>query len=507
MSAGNVRIARNTLYLYARLLVVMFISLFSVRIIIQELGEQGYGTFNVVAGFVTMLGFIGTTMTPGIQRFFNYEIGLRGEEAATDVLSAALKIQFVASAIVLLLFETIGLWYVNNIMNLPRDRMTEINILFQFAIFSLIFNILVVPYNAFVIAKEHMNCYAIISIIESISKLGIAYAIGLFSSNRLAIYGFLLLCIAGLNFLAYFLYSRKLFPWLRFKMHPKKNLIISILTFSGWNSLSTVTNIGKGQGVNLLLNYFFGVGINAANAIVTQVYSAVQTFSLNICTAFRPQVVEAYAKSDYNRTISLFYSMSKSSYAMAIFIFIPLILQLQFVLHLWLGNVIPDYTADFIIITLIIVAIGSLNTPITIIIFANGNIKWYTLLYTTLLLCIPIGWLSFECGASPLSIFWITLGLMIIIQCASLVLLKKYLPYSYSVYFKDVIFPLAIFTFLAPLLPFLIFKCNISNEVINFLCVCIASLLSSSICGYYILLSKKQRNNIRDILNKYIKIN
>lgn len=503
MSSGNIRIAKNTVYLYIRLLVVMFISLFSVRIIMQELGEQGYGTFNVVAGFVTMVGFIGTTMTPGIQRFFNYEMGQRGEFAASDVLSAAIKIQIVASLIVLILFETIGLWYLNNIMNLPQELRTEINLLFQFAIFSLILNILVVPYNAFVIAKEHMNCYAIISIVESLAKLGIAYAIGFFTSNRLAIYGLFLLGISILNFLSYYIYSRKLFPWFTFKWQAQKNLIMPILSFSGWNTLSSATNIGKGQGVNLLLNYFFGVSINAANAIVTQVYSAVQVFSLNICTAFRPQIVESYAKCDFNKTISMFYTMSKCACAMVIIILIPLILQLPFVLHLWLGNIIPEYTTEFINITLMIIAVGSLNTPITIVIFANGNIKWYTLLYASILLCIPIGWLAFENGASVTSIFWITLILTGIIQCASLLMLKRYLAYSIKVYLRTVIIPLIVFSILASLLPLSISRCNINHEVIKFLCVCSSSLLSSAFCVYYILLSKTQRNFLILTIKKY----
>lgn len=500
MASSNARIAKNTIFLYFRLIIVVLISLFTVRVIMQELGEEGFGTFNVVAGFVTLVGFIGTTMTTGIQRFFNFEIGSRGEKAANEVYSAAIKIQVVAALIAILIFETIGLWYVNSVMNLPEKRMTEINFLYQFAILSLVLNILTVPFNAFVIAKEHMNSYAVISVVESVLKLVIACALSLFSDNRLAIYGFLLLVIAFFNFLAYYIYCRHLFPWLKYTQ--ESDLIKPILTFSGWNSLSSVANIGKGQGVNLLLNYFFGVGVNAANAVVTQIYSAVQMFSINICTAFRPQLVESYAKRDFKRSLSMVYIMTKSAYAMVYMLCIPIYLELSFILELWLGNNIPLYTIDFTVITLLIILVGSLNTPVSMIIYANGNIKWYTIVYSGIVLCIPIGWLAFTAGAQPTNIFWITLMLMIIIQFLSLIIMKKHITYSYKEYLSKVIFPIVLFSLFTPIVPYLVKQCGITNNFIELLTVCICTLISCSITAFGILLSSEQKKILITKLKK-----
>lgn len=468
----------------------------------QELGEEGFGTYNVVAGFVSMVGFIGTTMTTGIQRFFNFEIGKKGDQAAIDVYSAAIKIQMWAALIVIIAFETCGLWYLNSVMNLPTDRMVEINYLYQFATISLILHILVVPFNAFVIAKEHMNCYAIISIIESVSKLCIAYALCLFPQNRLAIYGFLLLLISLFNFLAYFIYCRRLFPYLKYSKTTENNFVRAILTFSGWNSLNAVTNIGKSQGVNLLLNYFFGVAINAANAIVTQIYTAIQLFSLNICTAFRPQLVESYAQNNFKRTLSMFYTTTKSAYAMVYMLCIPLYLELPYIINLWLGDNVPLYTLDFTAITLLIILAGSLNTPVTMVIYANGNIKYFTLAYSGILICLPAGWIAFSLGASPTSIFWITLLLMILIQVASLIIMKLYIEYSYKEYLLRVILPIIIFSILTPIIPSLIKYYGISDRFIELIVMCVSSLICCSIIAYMAFLSSEQKKILITKLKK-----
>lgn len=496
MAIDNIKIARNTIYLYIRLLFVMLVSLFTVRVIMRELGEEGVGTFNVVAGFVSMLGFIGTTFTTGIQRFFNIEIGVRGEQAAIEVYSTSLKIMVSAAFMILILFETIGLWYVNNIMNLPRGRMYEINILYQSAIWSLVFNVLVIPFSSFVIAKEHMNWYAVVSIIESIAKLGIAYLLSIFLSNRLAVYGIFLLIIAIFNFFAYLLFCRRLYPWLRYTNQPQENLIKPILIFSGWNTLSSVANIGKGQGVNLVLNYFFGVTINAANAVVTQIYSAVQLFSINICTAFRPQLIESYAQKKYKHTVSMIYIMTKMGYGMVYMLCIPIYLELSYILNLWLGDNIPFYTIEFTRVTLLIILIGSLNTPISIAIYANGNIRSYTIIYSCILLCLPIGYLSFWFGAPAIAIFWIIFILMCIIQFVSLVIMKRRIEYSYKDYIFKVFLPITIFTISAPIVPWMIHNCDFETGFVRFIAVSFSSLIWSILIAFILFLTLEQRKKV-----------
>ena len=459
----------------------------------RELGIDGFGIFNVVAGFVTMLGFIGTTMTTGIQRFFNYEIGKNGEDAAVSVYSSAIKIQFYISVIIFLLFETVGLWYVNSVMKLPPERVPEVNGLYQFAIVSLLLNVMVVPFNAFVISKEHMNFYAIVSIAENVLKLAIAYSLSLFQSYRLVVYGVLLMLVAVLNFVCYILFCKKYYPGLKYIRVRDNKMMKSILEFSGWNAVSAFANIGRGQGVNLLINYFFGVAVNAANAIVTQIYSAVQLFATNICMAFRPQLTESYARGDYRTAKTMFFDMSKFAFAMVMAICIPLYLELPFIFNIWLGENIPEHTELFTKITLGVVLIGSLNTPVSIVIFANGNIRQYILAYSSMCLCIPFGWIAYRLGAEADSVFYITLALMTIVQLWSLAILRNYLEYEYSDYLKSVISPIALFVLLAPVLPSLAEVLLNIDGIVKFLIVGLADVLSCSLIFLYGVLSRKQR--------------
>lgn len=461
-----------------------------------QLGVEGFGVFNVVAGFVTMLGFVGTSMSIGIQRFFNYEIGVRGETAVVDVYSSALKIQIGIAVIIVCLFETIGLWYVNNIMNLPLERIGEINWLYQFAIVSLLLNMLVIPYSAFVMAKEHMNWYATISMIDAILKLLIVLSLSLFDDNRLAVYGFMLMMVTLFNFCSYYVFCKILYPYFKYSHNAGKNLAKPILKFSGWNILGSFANIGKTQGVNLLLNYFFGICINAANAIVTQIYGAVQAFSLNICMAFRPQLTESYAKKDFERSLEMMYMMSKCAFVMVATICIPLFLELPFVLHVWLGGDVPEHTDSFAYITLLVVLVGSLNTPVSQVVLANGNISRYMIIYSMICLCLPVGWIAFYMGAPAISIFWITLVLMIIIQVLSLITMKRYIDYSYAEYLLRVIVPCLKFIIFAPIIPIIVCYIYNENSWAQFISVVICSLIASVLIAFQLILSNSQKTQV-----------
>lgn len=480
----------------------MLISLYTVRVIMNELGIDGFGIYNVVAGFVTMVGFIGTTITVGIQRFYNYEIGKHGDQAAPLVYTAAIKIQSIISLGIVLVFESFGLWYIYNVMNLPAGKMTEIMWLYQFSIISLLLNVLIVPFQAFTISKEHMNFYAVLSVLETLLKLGGVYCLSLFGSYRLAIYGGIIMFITLLNFLSFYIFCKKKYPYLRTINISGSGIIRSILSFSGWNVISAFANIGRGQGVNLLLNYFFGVAINAANAIVTNIYSAVQLFATNICIAFRPQLTEAYARNDFGTTRTMFFYMSKFAFIMVMAICIPIYLELPFILKIWLGTEIPKFTEIFTKITLLTILIGSLNTPVSVVIYAHGNIRSYIIVYSCVCLCVPFGWIAFHYfNAPPTAVFYITLALMIVIQICSLCILKKRLDYSYLEYIKTVLIPILIFSALAAILPILT-KIIINNPgFTEFFLVGLSDIIGSSIVIYSLILTKSQRKILRSKFN------
>ena len=504
---ANKRIARNTIWLYLRLIIATLISLYSVRIVMNELGVEGFGLYNVVAGFVTTIGFIGTAMTSSIQRFYNFEIGKNGERSIISIYSNALKIQFWCSAIIIILFETIGLWYLYNVMVIPPDKFTAACWIYQFAVFSIIFGVMVVPYSAFVISKEHMGTYSIISTIDAVGKLAIALSLCLFDSMKLEMYGFLMMLLNLFNFACYFVFCKIKYPWLKYSNSNKNAHIKNILTFTGWNTLGSFTNMGRVQGVNLTLNYFFGVAVNAANAITTQIYSTIQLLSLNICMAFRPQMVEEYARGNMDRVKSLFYHMTKLEYTMVYAICVPLALNIDFVLNVWLGDNNPQYTNEFTIITLLMVLSGSLHTPIAQIFYANGNVKWLNIIYSSLCLGIPIAWIAyyFECNVD--AIFWILVIFTIFIYVSSLLLMKTVFTFSICEYCKSVAYPLVCFTVITPIVPLLFyFYADWDSEWLRFLISCALSLISSILGFIYFILPKNYRtelyNTIKTMINK-----
>lgn len=502
--SGNIRIAKNTLYLYIRLFVVMIVSLFSIRVILNQLGINDFGIFNVVAGFITTIGFVGSVLTSGIQRFYNYEMGQRGVLAAIEVFSSAVKILIWCSGAILILFETIGVWYLNTIMVLPSQSLTSANWLYQFSVLSLISNIAVIPYNSFVISREHMDFYAVVSTLESFGKLFIALSLGFFPEIKLEMYGFLLFLISLINFLCYFIFCRIKYGWLIYKRIHNSIFVKKILSFSGWNSLNAFTNIGRTQGINLLLNYFFGVAINAANAITVQIYSTVQLFSLNICTAFKPQLVASYANSEFARVKNLFYIMSKVEYAMVFTICIPLILHLDFILKIWLGSSIPDYTSKLTLVALIIILFGSLHTPITQIFYAEGNLKWFNIIYSLHCLCIPLGWIAFRYNLPANSIYIISLIITIIILSLSLGLMKKFFRYDIMDYTKKVLLPICIFSILTSIPPIIFNVICECNNWIKLSSTCLICFISASISFYYFILNSSQRKTIKTRVQVFI---
>lgn len=462
----------------------------------NQLGVEDYGLYNVVAGFVSTLGFISSTMTTSIQRFLNFEMGRGGDSAAISIYSAAIRIQSGCCILIVILAESVGIWYINNVMVIPPESLTAANWVFQFAIVSLLVSILTVPFSAFAISKEHMDLYAILSTSEAVLKVGFAFSLSLFDGMKVEIYGLLMLVLNIINFLGYYIFVKTKYPWLKFDKRYNKEHIRNILSFSCWNALNAFTTMGRVQGVNLILNYYFGVIVNAANAIVTQIYSAVQMFSINICMAFRPQLVEEYARQNFEHVKTLFYNMSKLEFAMVCAMCVPLSIEIDFLLQIWLDDNVPEYTAQLSRITLLTVLAGSLHTPITQIFYANGNVKWFNLLYCAKLLSLPIGWCGFHFGASPSFIFWSILILTTAILVISVVLMKSEFTFKIWEYLKDVICPCIAFIVFTSIPPMLYHYYVSSEAWAKFFITCGISLVSSIAGLLYIILTKSQRQEI-----------
>lgn len=499
MDHTNQRIAKNTLFLYIRFAIVMIANLYITRSVLTALGASDFGIYNVVCGFVAMFGLLNTSMTNGIQRFYNYELGKNGDAAVAKVFNTAIIVQMVLAAVLILLAETIGLWYLNAQMVLPAMRTGAANWIFQFAVVSLLFVIFQIPYSAAVLSYERMDFYTIVSIVEIGLKLIVVVALPYLIGDGLIIYGASLMGVTILSFVFYYFYCFRYFPTLRFQRRFDKDQFKSMVSFSGWHMLSTSAFLVKSQGVNVLINAFFGTIVNAANGIAAQISSAIQTFSMNLVTAFKPQLTQSYAVGNYRRTEQLMCVMSKMSYILMSILAIPVLVEMDYVLHIWLGDTIPEHTGIFATLTIVAMMIGVLNTPITQVVHSVGNIKLYEIITSVVIFAIlPISWIFLKLGFDVESVFYVTIIMMLINQIASLLVLRRVFEFNLGKYVLSVVVPCALITVSA-----LVVSIGIANlmsdSFLRFVIVTIVNLLVVAAVAM-LTLNKAERDETKKMI-------
>lgn len=493
-SANNKRIAKNTMFLYFRMGFILIVSLFSTRIVLQALGVEDYGIYNVVSGFVTMFAFLNTSMSNGVQRFYNFSLGRKNDYSITEVYNTSLQIQAILAVVLFVLLETVGLWYMYNEMVIPEDRFNSALWVFQFSVVSLLVIVMQIPYSAAIMAYERMDYYAYVSIFDVLAKLGIAYAVKFSDSDRLLLYGFLNFIVTSIGFVLYYLYAIQHFRELKTVFRVKKDLFKPMLSFSGWNVFGSFAYMLKSQGLNMLLNVFFGPVVNAARGVSAMVMSGVQGFQANIVIAFRPQLVQSYASGDNDRVLKLFYTLSKASFILLAMLSLPLIMEIDYVLHLWIGNDIPAYTSAFTILVLINMVISSLNTPISQVVHATGKMKTYQL-GTSLIVCsiLPISWLVLKIGLNPTSVYWVSIIVSLFNQLICNLLLKHVFRYSMMDYCKNVVFPCAVYSLIVP--STLYFTVNLlPSSFLRFILTGILSIVMTTIVSYLFVLNKMEKD-------------
>lgn len=441
--SSNVRIAKNSFYMSIRMIVVLCVTLFSTRIILNALGVGDYGIFNVVAGFVSLFSFLSTSMSNSIQRFYNFEYAKNGNMGANLVFNTSFIIQLILAVIIVALLEIFGPWYIQNKMVLPVARLNTALALFQFSVISFICVIIQAPFLAAVMAHERMGFYSIVSVLDALLKLTIAYVLSFLGGDSLLMYGLLLVVASLIILTIYASYARSKFVEIRFSLSIDKQLLKSMLTFSGWNLLGSSSGVMKEQGVNLIMNLFFGPVVNAAKGVATQVNNGIQSFVSNIIVPVRPQLVQSYSLGNIERVMRLTFSVSKFSSYVLYLISLPLLYEIDYVLRLWLGMNIPEYTASFIRIVIITSFISNLNGAISGVVHASGKMKNYQLFGAIVnVMSLPIVYFALRLGGSP------QLG-MVLVGCITLVnqivcmlVLKTIVSYSIGDYVCKVIFPL-----------------------------------------------------------------
>lgn len=503
-SANNKRIAKNTAFLYVRMFFNLVVSLYTTRAILSALGVIDFGIYNVVAGFVGMFAFLNTSMTNGIQRFYNYSYGKEGAEGLKQVYITSLQIQWVVAFILFILLETVGLWYVNNKMVVPLERMGTVNYIYQFSVISLLFVVFNVPYNAAIIAHERLDYYAIVSIVETILKFVFALVIPYITTDRLFLYGAFMLGISILNFTFYYVYCKLKFKEINFQWWLDKGLFKSMISFTGWNMFGTFAFMLRSQGITVLLNSFFGVAVNAAQAIAAQVQSAILGFSNNVVVAFRPQMVQAYARRENSRVKSLFYSLSKISYLVLFMLSLPVCIEVSTILQLWLGDGYAEYTESFVILVLANMVLSCLHTPIVTIIHASGRIRLFQIVTSTIACSvIPISWILLKYGMPPLTVYWVCLATQLLNQVSCLWVLRGVFPFKISEYINKVVWPISFVSVFSSFIVLGISKL-ISIDLLRLFTVCLVTFLSIILLSYHTL-SKAEKDFVKQFLYKFKK--
>lgn len=506
VSDNNKRIAKNTLFLYFRMIVIILVNLFTVRVVLAELGETDYGIYNVIGGVVVMFSFISSCMTTATQRYLTFELGRENHDRLAKVFSISLLVHIAIALAIVLLAETVGLWFVNTQMTLPASEMSAANWVYQLSILAFCVNIIQVPYDASLIAHEKMNVFAYISFLEAALKVAIAYALVVIASDKLIWYAFLVLAMRVTIRLIYQIYCRRNFAECRFRMVRDSKLFKEMTTFAGWNLLGSVAWLMKGQGLNIILNMFFGPVINAAQALAVQVRQAVTGFVFNFMSAVNPQITKYYASGQRTEMENLAYNGLKYSFMLLLFLSLPVMLDVRFILGIWLEEV-PDYTALFVILVLTDSLCNSIfDQPLMTSIAATGNIRSYQIVVSVVMLLIgPVAYAALKFGAPPQSVYYVSIIITVIAGLLRFHFCRVQLDYSWQLFTDRVLLPAFRTVLLALPLPLALRLWVIPDtNWLNAICVFVATIVCEGLAIWFVGLSAAERSTVCAIVKKRI---
>ena len=492
-SLNNKRIAKNTLLLYFRMLLTMVVSLYTSRVVLQTLGVEDYGIYNVVGGVVTMFTFINGAMSTATMRFMAFELGSGNKEKLHRVFCTSIGIHAIISLIIFLLAETVGLWFLNTHMVIPEARMDAAHWVFQLSVLSTIVMMMSVPYNASIIAHEKMSAFAYISVLEVILKLAIVYMLVIFDMDKLKLYATLIFCVQLLIRIIYGRYCSKHFTECHYKPIYDKPMFKEMTGFAGWSLFGNLAAVAYTQGVNILLNMFFGPVVNAARAVAVQVQHAIQGFVANFQMALNPQITKTYASGEMEQMHKLVFASGRYSFFLLFFLSLPIIIEINPILSAWLGTV-PEYTASFIRLTLCIMMVDALSNPLITAAQATGRIKVYqAVVGGILLLIVPISYIALKFGGQPEVVFIVHFLIVVIAQIARLIMIRPMIHLSLQKYFMEVVMKIACVVLTSVILPFIVYFLLPKETLYSFLSVCSICVISVLASVYCIGLGKGER--------------
>lgn len=481
----------------------MGVSLYTSRVVLNTLGIEDFGIYVVVGGVVSLFSFFNGAMASATQRFLSFEIGKGNKLKLQQTFNATLNIHIAIGVLILLLAETVGLWFVNYRLNVPLGKMNIINWIYQFSILIFLVDVFQVPYNALIIARERMNIYAIFSIVEVLLKLLILYLLVISPYDKLKTYAGLMFFITIVIASLYKYYCKKNFNESRYQFYYEKQLYKILISYSGWNLFGNIAAVARGQGINVILNLFFGTLLNAAYGITMQVQGSVSVFVTNFQMAVNPQIIKNYATGNIIQTKKIIFQSAKLSYFLMFLIVCPVLFNIDFILKKWLVNP-PNYTSVLVTLCLINLLIDSISGPLMTGAQATGNIKWYQIVVGSLIfLNLPLVYFLLKVYKNPELIYYVSIVISLFSLMFRLYFIKKCLDISILDFLKRVIIKLILVTSTS-LVAFLLINNFLysSNDWILFFEKSVTLFLIIIICIFFLGINKAERQYVNDIIIK-----
>lgn len=494
-SQKNKRIAKNTFLLYIRMLILMVISLYTSRVILNSLGVIDYGIYNVVGGVVTMFTMISGSLSTAISRYLTFSLGKEDREKLNLIFSTSVNIQIIISLIILLVAETFGLWFLNCKMTIPVDRWGAANWVYQFSLLTFVINLISVPYNAAIIAHEKMSAFAYISIVEAIGKLLIAWLIVVDLVDRLIFYALMCAILSIIVRVIYSVYCKRNFDETCYKFIIDKSLLKDMFGFAGWNFLGASAMVLREHGGNLLINIFFGPAVNASRAIATKINATVQSFVTNFMMALNPQITKSYASGNYHYMFKLMFQGTRLSFYMMLFLSLPIMLNIEFILKIWL-KIVPYHATSFACLVLILAMSDILSGTLITAFLATGKVKRYQIVVGTLqLLNLPITYVCYRVWGVPEIVMVISILISNVAVFVRLLMLKELMPIKVKDYLLKVYLRVLFVALLSAILPYILSLC-LEVGFVRFVLTTLLSISLTSIIVYYIGCTMDERKLI-----------
>jgi len=499
---NNKRIAKNTMLLYFRMLLTMVVGLYTSRVILRNLGVENFGIYNAVGGVVSMFAVVSGSLTTAVSRFLTFELGKGDLKKLKEVFCSSVTIQLLLSAVVVVLAESVGVWFLNHKMTIPADRMFAANWVFQLSLLTFCIGLISVPYNAAIVAHERMAAFAYVGLIDVFGKLAIAIGIASSPVDKLIFYAILMCFMSLLMRFIYGWFCKRNFEECSFHFVFRKNMLKKMFSFAGWNFIGASSAVLRDHGGNVIINMFCGPAVNAARGIAMQVNNSVSQFVNNFMTALNPQITKSYANGNNRYMMSLVFQGARLSFYMLMFLSFPIIFNTEYILSIWLKNV-PEHTTFFVQLVLVFVMSESISSPLITAMLATGKIRDYQIVVGGLqMLNLPVSYLVLRNGCPPESVLIVAIVISQICLIARLIMLRKMIDLDVAGYVKHVYLNVWVVAIVACILPIMLkMNCWFDTPFVKFIALCCISTASSILSILFVGCNREDRMLIYSKIN------